>query len=111
MGQITPSILYPPPLRGTKMSVPEQHYMLSLQHLLPLYIIDTTAGNLVLALPPAGLNSSTGQSNQNQEISYIKRSTDANTATIEGAQFGAVVLFAQGDKARFKSDGTVWWPI
>ena len=85
--------------------------MLTVQNHLPLIEVDTTLGNEIETLPPAGLNSATGQSNQNQEITYVKASSDGNTVTINGAQLGAVTLVAQGDFAKFKSNGTVWWPI
>lgn len=92
-----------------------QKYLLTLQMLLPLVKVDTTAGNVVIALPPAGLNGSTGQSNQNQEITYRKTSADANTVTVTGSADGAVVLTA-GDgsaasRVKFKSDGTSWWRV
>lgn len=92
-----------------------QKYLLTLQMLLPLVKVDTTGGNVVIALPPAGLNSSTGQSNQNQEITYRKTSADANTVTLTGSADGAVVLTA-GDgsaasRVKFKSDGTSWWRV
>jgi hypothetical protein len=86
-----------------------QKYLLSLQMLLPLRLADTSGGSYSEALPPAGLNSTTGQSNQNQEIVYIKTTVDANTFTITGAITGNVVLATQYALARFKSDGTNWW--
>lgn len=90
-----------------------QKWLISLQMRLPLVTVDTTDGDVVIALPPAGLNSSTGQSNQNQEIIYRKISLDANTVTVTGSGDGPVVLTA-GDgsaasRVKFKSDGTTWW--
>lgn len=105
----TQSTLFPPPLRDSKLSGPEQQYLFTLQRLLSLRIGDTSAGPYSEALPPAGLNASTGQSNQNAEIVYIKGSADANDWTITGAATGAVVLSAQYDVARFKSNATNWY--
>lgn len=105
----TQTQLFPPPVRGSVLEKSIQLYLASLQYQLPLRIGDTTSGPLAEALPPAGLNSTTGQSNQNQEIVYIKGSADANTWTITGAINGSAVLSAQYDIARFKSDGTNWW--
>jgi hypothetical protein len=64
--------------------------------------------------PPAGLNSTTGQSNQNQEIVLKKISADANVYTFTagpGAIFpeGPRTLVFQYDSFRVKSDGTNWW--
>ena len=73
--------------------------------------MDTTAAPVTIALPPAGLNSSTGQSNQNQEIIYLKASADANTWTITGALTGDIVLTTQYSGVRFKSDGTNWYKV
>lgn len=75
----------------------------------PLLIVDTSAGPYAESLPPAGLNSTTGQSNQNQEITYIKSSADANVFTLNGAQGGPYTLTARYSLMKFKSDGTVWW--
>lgn len=105
------TVLFPPPLRGTTLSQPEQKYLASLQYLSPLRVGDSSAGSYSEALPPAGLNQTTGQSNQNQEIVFIKGSADANTWTVTGAQGGPVTFSAQYDSARFKSDGTNWWRV
>lgn len=83
-------------------------WLLTVQNLLPLNVVDTSAGPQVLALPPAGNNATTGQSAQNREITYYKDTPDANTVTITGAKGGSVVLVAEDDFARFKSDGTKW---
>ena len=108
---ITTTILYPPPLRGSKLSVPEQHYLLTLQNHLPLIEVDTSAGNSTAAPPPAGLNASTGQSNQNQELVYKKVSADANSFTLSGTDLpeGPIVLSVKYDYLKIKSNGTVWW--
>lgn len=107
----TQTVLFPPPLRGSELPQPIQKYLFTLQMLQPLRVGDTTTGPYAEDLPPAGLNSTTGQSNQNQEIIYVKGSVDANNWTINGAISGAVVLAAQYDFARFKSDGTSWWRV
>lgn len=104
---ITKTTLFPP--------TAVQKYLLTLQMLLPLITVDTTGGNVVIALPPAGLSGSTGQSNQNQEITYRKTSADGNTVTLTGSADGPVVLTA-GDgsaasRVKFKSDGTSWWKV
>jgi hypothetical protein len=100
--------LFPPAFRDSKLAPTEQRYLFTLQRQLPLVEIDTSGGNVVIALPPAGLNSTTGESNQNQEIIYVKTSADANTVTINGALSGTVVLTMQYEAARFKSNATSW---
>lgn len=115
----TQSVLFPPPTRSNAvddkgfLAIPLRQWLFTLQYLLPLVTVNTSTGNQVETLPPAGLNSATGQSNQNSEITYRKITGDANTVTINGSQDGAVVLTA-GDgsaasRAKFKSDGTNWW--
>jgi hypothetical protein len=107
-------MLFPPPTRSNAvddkgfLAIPLRQWLFTLQNLLPLVEVDTSSGDQSFALPPAGLNSATGQSNQNQEIVYVKISADANTATITGAETGAMLLTKQWDSARFKSDGTNW---
>ena len=116
---ITQTQLFPPPARAQVaddrgfLAIPLRQWLFSLQMLLPFVAVDTSLGNVVIALPPAGLNSTTGQSNQNMEIIYRKITGDGNTVTITGSADGAIVL-TTGDKsatsrARFKSDGTSWW--
>lgn len=102
--------LFPPPVRDTSISDALRKYLFSLQMLGPLNIVDTTLAPEVIALPQPGLTSSqTGQSNQNQELIFIKGSADANTVQITGAISGTVILTKQYDVARFKSDATSWW--
>jgi hypothetical protein len=111
-GPSTQTVLFPPPTRGSNVQAPLQGWLLTLQNLHPLVTIDTTAGNVVIDLPPAGLNTSTGQSNQNQEITFRKTSPDANTVTINGAEDGPQVLTTNTgttSRVRFKSDGTDYW--
>lgn len=118
----TQTQLFPPPTRTNAvdskgfLAVPLRQWLFTLQSLLPLVTVDTSLGNAVIALPPAGEQStSSGQSNQNMEIIYRKITTDANTVTITGSADGDVVL-TTGDltatsRARFKSDGTNWWVV
>lgn len=108
--------LFPPPVRDESISDSLRGYLFSLQRKEPLVAIDTTAGSVVVALPQPGLtNSQTGQSNQNQEIAYVKISADANTVTISGAVGGNQVLTTQtpnpGSCVRFKSDATNWYVV
>jgi len=86
-----------------------QKWFFTLQSLLPLRIIDTSNGSYAETPPPAGLNASTGQSNQNQEITYIKASSDANVFTLSGVLGGPYTLTAQYQSLKIKSDGTNWW--
>ena len=117
----TQTQLFPPPTRSQAvddqgfLAVPLRQWLFTLQNLLPLRVVDTTNGNYAESPPPAGLNTATGQSNQNMEIIYRKITTDANTVTITGSADGDVVL-TTGDltatsRARFKSDGTNWWVV
>ncbi len=107
----TKTVLFPPPVRGSTLSDSEQKWLFTIQNLLPLFVVDTSAGPVVQNLPAAGLNNSTGQSNQNAEYTYLKKSADANAVTINGAVGGPYMLVAQNEFRRFKSDGTNWWPI
>lgn len=109
---VVKTVLFPPALRESQLSKPEQRYLFTLQMIAPLNIVDTTLGPQVIPLPNPGLdNSQTGQSNQNSEWVYVKGSADGNSATITGAISGPVVLAAQFDFARFKSDATSWWRV
>ena len=109
--------LFPPPTQSKAVSDegyvsnPLRQWLFTLQNLLPLRLGDTSGGSYSENLPPAGLNASTGQSNQNQEIIYVKTSGDANTLTITGAATGGVVLSSQWEAVRFKSDGTNWYAV
>lgn len=107
----TQTQLFPPPQRGSNLPEPLLKWLFSVQNLLPLRTMDTSGGSYSEALPPAGLNSTTGQSNQNQELIYIKTTADANMATITGADSGPVTLKQQFDCVRFKSDGTNWYQV
>lgn len=109
------TVLFPPPNQSQAVddkgyfTPTQQQWQFTLQNLLPLVTVDTTAGNVVIAAPPAGLNSTTGQSNQNQEITYVKSSADGNTVTVNGVEGGPYVLAAQYDFLKIKADGTNWW--
>jgi hypothetical protein len=109
--------LIPPPLRNKildaagRLERTLQNWLFSLQNHQPLKLVDTSGGNYSEALPPAGLNSSTGQSNQNQELVYKKVSADGNTFTLTGALEGPQTLIAQWSKLRVKSNGTSWYVV
>lgn|ERR1700730_8098054 len=108
--------LFPPPVRDTTISDALRRYLFSLQMLGPLNEVDTSAGNVVIALPQAGLtDTETGQSNQNQELIFVKTSPDGHTVTITGAVGGSQVLTAQtpaaGSCVRFKSNASVWYVV
>lgn len=112
------TVLFSPPLQPTLSenssgsSVSDiKKWLFSLQYAHPLNTVDTSAGNEMAAPPPAGLNSSTGQSNQNQELVYTKISSDANTFTLAGNNLplGPYTLTTQGEVLRIKSDGTNWY--
>ncbi len=108
---VTQTQLFPPPVRDSNLPQPLQKYLFTLQMLLPLVVVDTSGGSFAQSPPPAGLNASTGQSNQNMEITYVKKSADGNTFTLNGVQFGPYVLIAQGDSLKIKSDGTNWYKV
>lgn len=107
----TQTVLFPPPVRGTALSQSDQLYLASLQYLLPLRLVDTTAGPYSEALPPAGVDSTTGQSSQNKEIIYKKISADANVFTLTGSAEGPQTLTLQYSMVRVKSDATNWWVV
>jgi hypothetical protein len=107
----TQTNLFPPPLRGSDLSLPMQKYLFTLQNLLPLNEVDTSGGNYSEAAPPAGLNATTGQSNQNMEITIVKTSADGNTYTLTGVEGGSLTLTAQFAYFKIKSDGTNWWRV
>lgn len=108
--------LFDPPLQGVDISDGLTKWLFTLQRLQPLVLINTTAAPETIALPAAGLNSSTGESNQNQELTY-RRIAGGNNATITGSADGPQVLTANtgaGSVVKFKSNGTSWyvtkWP-
>lgn len=107
--------LFPPPNQSKAVDEKgyftntQQQWQFTLQNLLPLVTVDTTTGNVVIDPPAPGLNSTTGQSNQNMEITYVKSSADGNTVTVNGVEGGPYVLAARYDFLKIKSDGTSWW--
>lgn len=109
------TVLFPPPNQSKAVddngffTKTQQLWQFTLQNQLPLVTVDTTSGPVVIGVPPAGLNSTTGQSNQNMEITYVKSSADADTVTVNGVEGGPYVLAAQYDFLKIKSDGTSWW--
>lgn len=97
-----------PTRRGSNLSDSDYMWLLLVQLQSPRIDVDTTGGNVAIALPPAGLSSSTGQTAQNQELIYVKTSADVHTVMITGAASGTVTLTTQWQVARFKSNGTNW---
>jgi hypothetical protein len=112
---VTQTQLFEPPAQskavddGQRLAPPLREWLFSVQNLLPLVVVDTSGGNIVQSVPAAGLNSTTGQSNQNMEITYVKSSADGNSFTLNGVQGGAIVISAQYAHFKIKSDGTNWW--
>ena len=108
----TQTVLFDPPVRQSNLEKPIVKYLFTIQNLHPLTTVDTTTGNMVIALPPAGVDAA-GQSNQNQELTFRKSSPDANTVTIKGSIDGPQILTTNvvgpGSWVRFKSDGANWW--
>lgn len=105
----TQTIMTPPPLRDLPLPAPMIYWLLSLQNLQPLNEVDTSAGSYAENVPEAGLNTATGQSAQNREITYKKVSGDGNTFTLNGAGDGPLTLTAANSFFKIKSDGTAWW--
>ena len=109
------STLFAPPTRSQAvdkkgfLAEPLKLWLFTLQLLFPLITVDTTVGPLAETAPPAGLNSATGQSNQNMEITYVKSSADAHSYTLHGVEGGDIVISAQFAFFKIKSDGTNWW--
>jgi hypothetical protein len=119
--KITQTQLFPPPTLPAAvddegfLGIPLRQWLFTVQYLLPLVTVDTSGGDVTIQLPAAGLSGSTGQSNQNMEITYRKITHDARVVIINGSADGPVIL-STGDKsassrARFKSDGTSWWVV
>jgi hypothetical protein len=101
-------------LRGSHLSPTDTKHMLTLDTAQPLFIGDTTDGNIEVELPPAGANQATGQSNQGQELIYRKVSADSNTLTVTGSPDGPQILTSNtgaASRVRFQSDGTDWWVV
>lgn len=100
-----------PPTRHANLTPAMNYWELETQGANPLRTVDTSKGSYSEVAPPAGLNESTGQTNQNQEITYIKTSADAHTFTLGGVEGGPFMLKDYQDVIRIKSDGTSWWPV
>lgn len=111
--KVVQTTLFPPPVRDTSLSESLRKYFFSVQMLLPLATVDSSDGGGTITLPAPGVNPGalTGQSNQNQELIYIKVSADANPVIIHGAISGDVTLAAQWAFARFKSNATDWFRV
>lgn len=101
----------PPPPPAHLGDDPLRYWHLKLQNQSPMRVVDTSTGNITETPPPAGVNATTGQTNQNQELTYIKSSKDANIFTLKGVEGGPYMLTAYKDVIRIKSDGTKWWPV
>lgn len=87
-------------------------WMTEVQNANPLREVDTTAGPYSEAPPPPGVNSTTGLSAQDQEITFVKKSNDANVFTLTGGTTfpqGPKTLTAQYDHFKIKSNGTIWY--
>jgi|ERR1035438_6407184 hypothetical protein len=99
------------PLRHAKLTGPMQFWEMETQQAHPMQEIDTSKGAETMSPPAAGLDSSTGQTNQNQEITYIKTSADTNVFTLQGANLpgGPYTLTAQYQTFKIKSNGAVWY--
>ena len=104
------TVLRDPPLRNDQNTKPMQYWFLGVQNSHPLRAIDTSNGGYGEAAPNAGVESS-GQTNQNTEITYIKTSSDGNTFTLTGVEGGPYHLVMKFDVIKIKSDGTNWWPV
>ena len=106
----TQTTLPQPTTRSSKLSETDYKWLLLVQTLLPLVVINTSGGNIVQAVPNAGIGAS-GQTAQNQEITYVKSSSDGNSFTLTGVQGGNIVISAQYAFFKIKSDGTNWWRV
>jgi hypothetical protein len=112
----TQTQLFPPPLQSKavdddgSLSKPMVGYLFTLQNLLPLRVVDTSGGSYAETPPPAGLNATTGQSNQNMEITYVKSSA-SGVFTLDGIEGGPYTLAGQFAFLKIKSDGTNWWKV
>src|SRR3954468_15593803 len=111
------TVLFPPPIRGAiadavgKVTRTFQQWLFTLQNQSQLKLVDTSAGDYSEALPPAGLNATTGQSNQNQRLTYKKVSSDGHTFSLTGAPEGTQTLTGQWSKVTLQSNGTSWYVV
>jgi hypothetical protein len=108
----TQSVRRLPPTRNAGLTSPMEYWEQETQQHDPLLDIDTSGGSYSETTPPAGLNSATGQTNQNQERTYVKISADGNTYTLNGlgGNFpgGPLTLTTQWQFFKIKSNGTYW---
>lgn len=104
----TPYTPPPPTTQGSNLSPTDYQWMLIVQNLAPLYEVDTSAGSYAENPPAAGVSSS-GQTGQCKEITYIKTSADSNIYTLNGVQGGPYELKHQWDFLKIKNDGTNWY--
>jgi hypothetical protein len=104
-----------PPTKHADLRPEMQFWELETQQVAPLRLVDTSAGSYEENPPEAGLNTSTGQTNQNQEITYKKISADGNTFTLAGVggnlPEGPLTLTAQWQSFKIKSNGTDWYKV
>lgn len=100
------------PLKNANVTDPMKYWEMETQQSAPLHDVDTSAGSYTESPPPAGLDSATGQTAQNQELIYTKVSSDANTWTLASTNGdlpgGPYTLTNEGQILRIKSNGTVW---
>jgi hypothetical protein len=108
---IKTSTAVPPPSQYSNLDPQTRRWLLTLQVVKPLNLVDTSDGPVSYQLPPAGANQATGQSAQNQEIIFKKISADANVFTLNGAADGPLTLSAQNDWLGVQSDGTAWYQV
>ena len=100
----------PPTTQGSALSPTDYQWMLIVQNLAPLYEVDTSAGSYAENPPAAGVSSS-GQTGQCKEITYIKTSADSNIYTLNGVQGGPYELKHQWDFLKINNDErTGIWP-
>lgn len=106
----TPYTPPPPTTQGSALSPTDYQWMLIVQNLAPLYEVDTSAGSYAENPPAAGVSSS-GQTGQSKEITYVKTSADGNSYTLNGVKGGPYMLTMQYQFLKIKSDGTNWWKV
>lgn len=100
----------PPTTQGSNLSAADHRWLLIVQNLMPLVLVDSTSGPVTIALPDAGVAAS-GQTGQGKELVYKKISADSNLVTITGGAEGPQTFSTQYFGIRFKSDGTDWWVV
>ena len=106
----TRTIAPPPTTQGSNLSATDYQWMLIMQGLQPLYEVDTSKGGYSENPPAAGVASS-GQTGQVKEITYVKKSADANVFTLNGVLGGPYTLTAQYQTLKIKNNGTDWYKV